>query len=264
MDIEIRDPCFRLSVGDDAPIEKVGDGSPSRRGPVWHPVEHHLVFSDMPGDHMRRRSEAAGVAAFRRPSNKADDNAYDPAGRIVTCEHATSRVIRTEKDGTITVLAARWLGRELNSPNDVVVMRDGAIYFTDSNYGRRECFGVSHVQKLDFRRRMCRIAPDGALALLADDFAESNGLCFDGAEACPFFNDTECGHVRAFDVEDGSVFGGEVWTKVTGEATAPRRYEDPLRVQLTRPAAPNPVPQGGRRHNRRSKGCRRWRRSKIT
>ena len=219
MNVEARDPRFREVVGDDAPMERIGTGFAFTEGPVWHPVERRLVFSDMPGDHMRCWSAAGGVTTFRRPSNKANGNAYDPAGRLVTCEHATSRVTRTEPDGALTVLAARFEGRELNSPNDVVVKRDGAIYFTDPNYGRREYFGVPREQELDFQG-VYRIAPDGALSLLADDFAQPNGLCFDGAEARLFVNDTERGHIRVFDVEaDGGVRGGgAVWAEVTGEA----------------------------------------------
>ncbi len=217
MNVEVRDPRFREVVGDDAPMERLGAGFAFTEGPVWHPVERHLVFSDMPGDHMRRWSEAGGVTTFRRPSNKANGNAYDPAGRLVTCEHATSRVTRTEPDGALSVLATHFEGRELNSPNDVVVKRDGAICFTDPNYGRREYFGVPREQELDFQG-VYRIAPDGALSLLADDFAQPNGLCFDGPEARLFVNDTERGHIRVFDVGDGgAVTGGGVWAEVTGE-----------------------------------------------
>ena len=217
MTVEVRDPRFRDVVGDDAPMERLGTGFAFTEGPVWHPVERHLIFSDMPGDHMRRWSEADGVTTFRQPANKANGNAYDPAGRLVTCEHATSRVTRTEPDGTLTVLATHWEGRELNSPNDIVVKRDGAIYFTDPNYGRREYFGVPREQELDFQG-VYRIAPDGTLTLLADDFAQPNGLSFDGPEARLFVNDTEGGHIRVFDVAaDGGVTGGGVWAEVTGE-----------------------------------------------
>ena len=217
MTVEVRDPRFREVVGDDAPMERLGTGFAFTEGPVWHPVERHLIFSDMPGDHMRRWSEADGVTTFRQPANKANGNAYDPAGRLVTCEHATSRVTRTEPDGTLTVLATHWEGRELNSPNDIVVKRDGAIYFTDPNYGRREYFGVPREQELDFQG-VYRIAPDGTLSLLADDFAQPNGLSFDGPEARLFVNDTEGGHIRVFDVAaDGGVTGGGVWAEVTGE-----------------------------------------------
>ena len=217
MSVEVRVPRFREVVGDDAPMERLGTGFAFTEGPVWHPVERHLIFSDMPGDHMRRWSEAGGVTTFRQPSNKANGNAYDPEGRLVTCEHATSRVTRTEPDGTVTVLATHWDGRELNSPNDIIVKSDGAIYFTDPNYGRREYFGVPREQELDFQG-VYRIAPDGTLSLLADDFAQPNGLSFDGPEARLFVNDTEGGHIRVFEVEaDGGVSGGGVWAEVTGD-----------------------------------------------
>ena len=217
MNVEVRDSRFREVVGDDAPVEQLGTGFAFTEGPVWHPVEHHLIFSDMPGDHMRRWSTVDGVTTFRQPANKANGNAYDPAGRLVTCEHATSRVTRTEPDGTVTVLATHWDGRELNSPNDIIVKSDGAICFTDPNYGRREYFGVPREQELDFQG-VYRIAPDGALSLLADDFAQPNGLSFDGPEARLFVNDTEREHIRVFDVEaDGGIGGGGIWAEVTGE-----------------------------------------------
>ena len=218
MSVEVRDARFRDVVGEDAPMERLGTGFAFTEGPVWHPAERHLVFSDMPGDHMRRWTAEGGVTTFRRPSNKANGNAYDPAGRLVTCEHATSRVTRTEPGGGLTVLATHWEGRELNSPNDIIVKRDGAIYFTDPNYGRREYFGVAREQDLDFQG-VYRIAPDGALSLLADDFAQPNGLCFDGPEARLFVNDTERAHIRVFDVETGGgIAGGDVWAETTGDA----------------------------------------------
>ena len=218
MTVEVRDPRFREVVGDDAPMERLGTGFAFTEGPVWHPVERHLIFSDMPGDHMRRWTAADGVTTFRRPSNKANGNDYDPEGRLVTCEHATSRVTRTEPGGEVTVLASHWEGRELNSPNDVIVKRDGAIYFTDPNYGRREYFGVPREQELDFQG-VYRIAPDGTLSLLADDFAQPNGLCFDGAQSRLFVNDTGRGHIRVFDVDEGGgVRGGAPWAETTGDA----------------------------------------------
>ena len=217
MNVEVRDPRFRQVVGQDAVLDRIGSGFAFTEGPVWHPTERHLVFSDMPGDHMRRWSEADGVSTFRRPSNKANGNAYDSRGRLLTCEHATSRVVREEADGTLTVLAGRWQGKELNSPNDIVVKRDGSIHFTDPNYGRREHFGVPRAQELDFQG-VYRIAADGTLSLLADDFLQPNGLCFDGAESRLFVNDTDRGHIRVFSVGgDGTVADGEVWAEVTGE-----------------------------------------------
>src|SRR5690348_14126555 len=86
-------------------LEKLGTGFEFTEGPIWHPRERHLTFSDMPGDHMRRWTPAGGIATFRKPSNKANGNTYDRRGRMLTCEHATSRVTRTAADGSISVLA---------------------------------------------------------------------------------------------------------------------------------------------------------------
>lgn len=218
MNVEIRDERFRAVVGDDIEFEQLGDGFDFIEGPVWHPVTADLIFSDMPGNHMRRWSAADGVTTFRKPSNMANGNAYDGAGRIVTCEHATSRVTRTEPDGTITVLASHYDEKELNSPNDVVVKRDGAIYFTDPTYGRLEYFGVQRDPELAFQG-VYRIGPeDNALTLLANDFAQPNGLCFSLDEARLFVNDTERGHIREFDVRaDGAIANSRIWNETVGE-----------------------------------------------
>jgi gluconolactonase len=217
MNIEIRDERFRTVVGDDIALERLATGFIFTEGPVWHPHEKHLTFSDMPGDHMRRWTAAGGVKTFRKPSNKANGNTYDRAGRMLSCEHATSRVTRTEPDGTITVLATHCRGKELNSPNDIVVKSDGRIYFTDPTYGRMPHYGVERAVQLDFRG-VYRVEEDGSgLTLLAGDFGQPNGLCFSRDEKRLFVNDTERGHIRAFDVgADGLLAGGAVWAEVTG------------------------------------------------
>ncbi len=218
MSVDIRHDRFRNIVGDDLEFTQLDGGFLFTEGPVWHPYARHLIFSDSPGDHMRRWGADAGVETFRRPSNMANGNAYDRGGRLITCEHATSRVTRTEADGTITVLASHYEGKELNSPNDVVVKSDGAIYFTDPVFGRREFFGVPREQELSIQG-VYRIEPDGKkLQLLADDFEQPNGLCFSVDETRMFINDTPRGHIRVFDMAtDGGLRGGEVWAEVTGE-----------------------------------------------
>jgi gluconolactonase len=217
MTIEIRDERFRTVVGDDVALERLATGFLFTEGPVWHPDEKHLTFSDMPGDQMRRWTAAGGVKTFRKPSNKANGNTYDRAGRLLTCEHATSRVTRTEPDGSITVLATHYRGKELNSPNDIVVKSDGRIYFTDPTYGRMPHYGVERAVQLEF---CCvyRMPADGSsLTLLADDFGQPNGLCFSRDEKRLFVNDTERGHIRVFDVgADGLLSGGAVWAEVKG------------------------------------------------
>src|SRR5262249_22047371 len=124
MSAEIRRPLFRHVVGDAVEIERLATGFEFTEGPIWHPREKHLTFSDMPGDHMRRWTPAGGVSTFRKPCNMANGNTYDRHGRMLTCEHATSRVIRAELDGSISVLATHYKGRQLNSPNDVVARSD--------------------------------------------------------------------------------------------------------------------------------------------
>jgi gluconolactonase len=200
------------------PIEKVVDGLQFTEGPVWSPAQQCLFFTDIPGNRIYQWSAARGLNVFREPSQMANGLARDAAGRLIACEHATSRVTRTEVDGAITVLASHYGGKELNSPNDVVVASNGAIYFTDPVYGRSEYYGVPRPPQLDFRG-LYRIAPDGGPpVLLANDFGQPNGLCFSTDEKCLFVNDTERGHIRAFDVApDGLLSGGQVWAKVRGE-----------------------------------------------
>jgi gluconolactonase len=218
MSVEIRDERFIAVVGDNVEVEQLATGFDFTEGPIWHHREKHLIFSDMPGNHMRRWTAEGGIETFRQPSDMANGNAYDRTGRMVTCEHATSRVTRTEADGSITVLASHYDGKELNSPNDVVVKSDGGIYFSDPVFGRFEYYGVPREQDLDFQG-VYRVNEDGSeLILLADDFEQPNGLCFTKDESRCFVNDTPRGHIRVFDVnDDGTLMGGEVWAEVTGE-----------------------------------------------
>ena len=219
MSVEIHDERFSAVVGDDAlALEAVGTGFDFTEGPVWHPYERHLIFSDMPGDHMRIYRAGRGIETFRRPSNKANGNTYDGEGRLVTCEHATSRVTRTEKNGQIKALASHYGGKELNSPNDIIVGSDGSIYFSDPTYGRMEHFGVPREQELEFQG-IYRVAPEnGEATLLADDFAQPNGLCFSRDEQRLFVNDTDRQHIRVFAVKaDGTLSGGDLWAEPKGE-----------------------------------------------
>jgi gluconolactonase len=215
--VEIRDPRLHELVAAAPEFERLGTGYAFTEGPVWSARDGSVVFSDMPGDHMRVWREGAGVRTYRQPSNMANGNAYDAAGRLVTCEHATSRLVRQEADGGLVVLASHWEGKELNSPNDVVVKRDGAIYFSDPTYGRAEYYGRKRDVQLGFRG-VYRVDPDGSLALLADDFGQPNGLCFSDDEKRLFVNDTDRQHIRAFDLApDGRLSGGTVWAETTGE-----------------------------------------------
>jgi gluconolactonase len=217
MSVAIKDERFRQVVGDDAPLEKLATGFIFTEGAMWDAKTSELIFSDMPGDIVRKWSEADGVTTFRQPSNKQNGHYFDLEHRLISCEHASSHLTREEHDGSITVLASHCDGKELNSPNDVIVKSDGAIYFSDPTYGRMDVYGLLREQDMNYQG-VFRIDPDsGKVSLLASDFGQPNGLTFTLDEKQLFINDTERGHIRVFDVaEDGSISGGDVWAVVEG------------------------------------------------
>ena len=216
-DVEIRGARFSAAVGDPVTLEKIATGFLFTEGPLWHAAEKYLLFSDMPGDHLRRWSARDGVTTFRKPCAQSNGLAFDRRGRLIVCEHATSRVTRTEVDGSSTIIASHHGEKELNSPNDVVVRSDGGIYFTDPVYGRKEYFGNPRPLQLDFRG-VYRATPDGTLTLLADDFGQPNGLCFSRDERLLFVNDTERQHIRVFDLAaDGTLSNSRIFAETKGD-----------------------------------------------
>jgi gluconolactonase len=216
--VEIRDRRFEAVVGASVAFETVATGFLFTEGPLWHRRDKYLLFSDMPGDHLRRWRAGEGISTFRKPCAKSNGLAWDREGRLLVCEHASSKVTRTEPDGRITTLASHYEGRELNSPNDIVVRTDGGIYFSDPTYGRNEYYGVPREPQLSFRG-VYRIEPgERRLTLLADDFGQPNGLCFSRDETQLFVNDTDRQHIRVFDVaSDGTLRNSRVWAETKGE-----------------------------------------------
>ena len=216
--VEIRDPKFAAVIGEQVTFEQLGTGFLFIEGPLWHPQGQYLLFSDMPGNQIRRWSAKAGIEVFRKPSNMSNGLAWDRQGRLLACEHATSRVTCTEADGSVTVIASHHDGQELNSPNDIVTKSDGGIYFTDPTYGRVEFYGVLREPVLEFRG-VYRADPERkSLTLLADDFRQPNGLCFSADENLLFVNDTERKHIRVFDVKpDGTLADSRIWAETVGE-----------------------------------------------
>ena len=216
MTIEIHDDRFTSIVDQTVSLNVVGSNFDFIEGPIWNHIDNHLIFSDMPGNKMRKWTSENGIEIFRDPSNMANGNAYDNQGRLVTCEHATSQVTRTEKDGTISILASKYDNKELNSPNDIIVSSNNTIYFTDPSFGRMEYYGVPREPELDYRG-VYRIDPDGTLTLLADDFDQPNGLCLSMDESKLFVNDTMRNHIRIFDISsNGSLINGNVWATLSG------------------------------------------------
>jgi gluconolactonase len=201
-----------------ATFERLATGFLFTEGPLWHPRDKFLLFSDMPGDHLRRWSAADGITTFRKPCHMSNGLAYDRAGRLLVCEHATSQVTRTEADGRSVPLATHYQGRELNSPNDIVCAADGGIYFSDPPYGRARFYGVERPQELDFQGVFRVGADPKSPVLLVDDFDRPNGLCFSLDERRLFINDTARKHIRVFDVtRPGGLVNGRIWAETKGD-----------------------------------------------
>jgi len=218
VNLEVRDPRLAAVVGSDVTFERIATGCLFTEGPLWHSRDRYLLWSDMPGDHLRRWSAADGVTTFRKPCGKSNGLTWDRQGRLLACEHATSRVSLTLPDGAVTPLATHFQGKQLNSPNDIVCAADGGIYFSDPPYGRAKFYGVERAQELDFQG-VYRVGPDAqSTELLVDDFDRPNGLCFSLDETRLFINDTARQHIRVFDVRpDGTLTGGKVWAETRGE-----------------------------------------------
>jgi len=210
--VEVFDPrCYEI-ITQNAALETIADGFEFIEGVVWHPGKKQIIFSDIVGDTMYRWTKDEGVSVFRKPSHMANGNTYDHHGRLLTCEHATSQLTRTELDGDQIVLVSHYDGKELNSPNDVVVKEDGTIYFTDPNYGRRPRVGVERDQEQPLQG-VYKLSPNtGECILVADDFENPNGLCFSQDQTHLFVNDSPRQHIRKFDVlADNTLAGGSVW-----------------------------------------------------
>jgi gluconolactonase len=216
--LEIRDPRLAEIVGADVTFEKIADGCLFTEGPLWHPRGRYLLWSDMPGDHLRRWSATDGVTTFRKPCNKSNGLAWDRHGRLLACEHATSQVTVTLADGSTQPIATHWKDKQLNSPNDIVCAVDGGIYFSDPPYGRAEFFGVPRPQELPFQGVFRAGSDPRSPTVLVDDFDRPNGLCFSLDGRRLFVNDTARQHIRVFDGKsDGSLSGGRVWAETKGE-----------------------------------------------
>lgn len=192
---------FRVLGG----IERLATGCRWSEGPVYFGDGRFLLWSDIPNDRIMKWEEETGaVSVFRKSSNNANGNTRDRQGRLVTCEHGARRVTRTEIDGSITVLADRYQGKRLNSPNDVVVSRDGAVWFTDPPFG---ILGYYEGEKAEpeLVPAVYRLDPTGVLSVAADDIPGPNGLAFSPDERTLYIVASRASprEILAYDVVDG-------------------------------------------------------------
>jgi gluconolactonase len=214
---EVLDERFARCNGDFV-VERLHTGSRKTEGPAYFAAGRYLVWSDIPNDRLMRWDETTGaVGVFRHQSGYANGNTIDRQGRLISCEQGNRRVTRTEHDGSITVLADRYDGKRLNSPNDVVVRADGSIWFTDPSYGIADDYEGN---KADSEIGACyvfRIDPHTSeLRAVAEDFCRPNGLAFSLDERQLYIVDTrqEPSHIRIFDVtDDGNLTGGKIFAE---------------------------------------------------
>ena len=208
-DFEVLDDIFSGHITEGEKLQKVSTGYRFIEGPIWHPYEKHLIFSDIKGNALYKMDENETVSLLKENSYLANGNTYDQKGNRLTCEHGSSRLTMTTPEGEYSILAESYKGKALNSPNDVVVKSDGSIYFTDPASGRSEGFGIPRPQELDFQG-VFRLDPaTEELTLLADDYVLPNGLCFSPDEKQLYVNDTIKQNIRVYDVNDRGLLENE-------------------------------------------------------
>jgi gluconolactonase len=226
---EILDDRFRPCASGDQQLEVLYEGCRWAEGPAYVPAWRQLVWSDIPNDRLLRWDEVTGaIGVFRDPAGHVNGNALDRAGRLVSAEQGNRRVTRTDYDGSVAVLADRYDGRRLNSPNDVTVTSDGSVWFSDPDFGIRSDYeghrgdgeiGACNVYRIDPR--------SGEVRLVADGLSGPNGLVFTADESRLLVSDSRANHIKAFDVQlDGTVGPGRVL------AQAPDGNFDNLRLDV--------------------------------
>jgi sugar lactone lactonase YvrE len=187
-------PEFHKLVNASAVIEKVADGFEFTEGPVWS-AKQLLLFSDIYGDRIYQWKPGEGKSVFRESAGNPNGLTFDQQGRLLICEQKKRRLIRLSEGGEISVLADKWKGKQLNCPNDVVVRRDGTVYFTDPYWK----FPPGSVQELAFQG-VYRISPDGKLSLEASDFGLPNGIGLSPDEKTLYIGDSRRRKIYAFEV----------------------------------------------------------------
>lgn len=221
---EVIDPAFEACLIGHARVERLWTGARWSEGPVWFAAGRYLLWSDIPNNRILRWDDTDGtVSDFRTPSNNTNGHTVDRQGRLVSCEHQTRRVTRTELDGSVTVIADSFDGKRLNSPNDVVVKSDGSIWFTDPSYGILMDYEGDRAEQEQDGCHVYRVSPSGEITRVADDYVKPNGLAFSPDESFLYVADTGITHtpggpkhIRRHQVnDDGTLSGGEVLADCT-------------------------------------------------
>ena len=206
-------------------VERVATGFRWAEGPVYFAAGRYVLFSDIPNNRIMRFSEDDGhLSVYRQPSMNSNGNTVDREGRLITCEHSGRRITRTELDGSITIIADKYNGKKLNSPNDAVVASDGSIWFSDPVYGIGGYYEGIKAEPEQEKKNVYRVDPkSGDIKVVVDDFVEPNGITFSPDEKKLYVIDTgftdgpdNPSHIRVFDVDIGSgkVSNGKVFAEI--------------------------------------------------
>lgn len=193
--IQIHDPRFANLVHPMSQLEELATGFTWTEGPVWFGDRGCLIFSDIPSQRLMRWSEAEGLSCYRTDTGFNNGNTRDRQGRLVGCRHGFRDVVRTEHDGRFRVLASEYDGKRLNSPNDVVISSDDAIWFTDPTYGILSNFEGNEAPAEQIARNVFRIPPEGGAPVpVISDFVQPNGLCFSPDESLLYVAESGSSH----------------------------------------------------------------------
>jgi len=215
--IRALDPAFRRYHLALSSVERLWTGSRWGEGPVWIGDQRVLLWSDIPNNRVLRWEEETGnVSIFRKPSNNSNGHTRDRQGRIIACEHLGRRVIRYEYDGSITVLAERFQGKRLNSPNDVVVKSDGSIWFTDPPFGTYAFYEGEKTEAELPHTNVYRVGGGtGEITLVADDIDHPNGLAFSPDEKLLYVVESrsEPRNILAYDVDGAKLRNRRVFIR---------------------------------------------------
>lgn len=237
---EVLDERFRSLFVPHIHVERLWTGARWSEGPAWFAAGRYLIWSDIPNNRMLRWDETDGsVSTFRAASNNSNGNSVDRQGRLLSCEHLTRRVTRTNHDGRIETLADRFEGKRFNSPNDIVCHSDGSIWFTDPTYGILTDYEGERAEPEMDGSHVYRIDPvDGSIARVADDFVQPNGLAFSPDGSLLYISDTGASHqpdgpahIRRFRVgPEGNLSGGDVFATCTSGFFDGFRVDDEGRI----------------------------------
>jgi gluconolactonase len=210
--VHVIDPSFAKHRINNAAVERLATGFRWAEGPVWFGDGRYLLWSDIPNNRIMRWDEGTGaVGVFRQPSNYANGNTRDRQGRLVTCEHDSRRVTRTEYDGAITVILDRYDGKPLNSPNDVVVKSDDSVWFTDPPFGILSHY-EGHLAPVELPTNVYRVDRDGRATVVIGDVPRPNGLAFSPDESRLYVvvSGAQPRQIRVYDVVADQAVNGRV------------------------------------------------------